>query len=106
VHTNRCNDNIFETRVEGTTQPWLGSNLYGANRDPPRVPWKPEEVKGTEKALVITSSKEDDKQKVEEEKKEEENYNVSNEFNALANLIIQSAQDTEKDNFKLNLFPN
>jgi hypothetical protein len=27
------------------------------------------------------------------------------EFNALAALIVESANDVEKDNFKLNLFP-
>ena len=28
IHTNECSDNKFEMRVEGTTQPWLGENLY------------------------------------------------------------------------------
>ena len=43
LHTNKCSDNKFETRLEGTTQPWFGENLYSENRDKPRVPWKPED---------------------------------------------------------------
>ena len=31
---------------------------------------------------------------------------ASSEFNALAALIVESAEDTNKDNFKLNLFPD
>lgn len=30
---------------------------------------------------------------------------TSKEFNALAALIVEAAEDTHKDNFKLNLFP-
>jgi len=41
LHTRECMDNKFDTRVEGTTQPWLGENLYALNRVEPVVPWKP-----------------------------------------------------------------
>mmetsp|Transcript_9469 Transcript_9469/g.14518 ORF Transcript_9469/g.14518 Transcript_9469/m.14518 type:complete len:149 (+) Transcript_9469:331-777(+) len=44
-HSEKVSDNEQETRVEGTTQPWLGNNLYSADRDKPRVPWKPEDAK-------------------------------------------------------------
>ena len=32
-------------RVQGTTQPWLGANLYAKDRDPPRKPWRPNDYK-------------------------------------------------------------
>lgn len=44
-HTYQCSDNTMETRLQGTTQPWIGDNLYGADRDVPKVPWKMEEGK-------------------------------------------------------------
>ena len=33
-------------------------------------------------------------------------FMVNSEFNALASLIVESANEVEKDNFKLNLFPD
>mmetsp|Transcript_4215 Transcript_4215/g.7155 ORF Transcript_4215/g.7155 Transcript_4215/m.7155 type:complete len:125 (+) Transcript_4215:465-839(+) len=43
LHSDKTTPNPFETRVEGSTQPWLGSNLYAADRKPPVIPWRPEE---------------------------------------------------------------
>lgn len=42
VHTQICQDNKFQSRIEGTSQPWNGVNLYAENRHPPVVPWKPQ----------------------------------------------------------------
>lgn len=43
-HTHKCEDNTFEMRVEGTTQPWFGSNVYAERRLIPFIPWKPDDA--------------------------------------------------------------
>ena len=52
MHTNQCSDNSLETRVEGTTQPHLGENLFAAERVPPVVPWKPEDIDPEEEKQI------------------------------------------------------
>ena len=103
IHTDQCSDNTFEMRVEGTTQPWLGENLYAQDRTPPKIPWKPHDYKP--EAAATTPSKEEP-QDLEEQKAEQllaQKYDAKTEFNALANLIVESANDVE--HFKVNLFP-
>ena len=41
VHSSLCTDNTFEMRIEATTQPWLGKNMYAEDREQPRIPWRP-----------------------------------------------------------------
>ena len=53
LHTYQCSDNTMETRLQGTTQPWIGDNLYGADRAVPKVPWKIEEGMDTMKQTKI-----------------------------------------------------
>ena len=102
IHTDQCSDNTFEMRVEGTTQPWLGENLYAQDRTPPKIPWKPHDY--TPEAAATPASKEP--QDLEEQKAEQllaQKYDAKTEFNALADLIVESANDVE--HFKVNLFP-
>lgn len=103
MHTDQCSDNTFEMRVEGTTQPWLGENLYAQDRTPPRIPWKPHDYKPEAAAATPAPKEEPD---LEEKKAEEllaQKYDAKTEFNALADLIVESANDVE--HFKVNLFP-
>jgi hypothetical protein len=52
IHTNKCEDNVLETRVEGTTQPHLGENLFAANRVKPVAPWKPSDLDAKEEEQI------------------------------------------------------
>lgn len=67
-HTYQCSDNTMETRLQGTTQPWIGDNLYGADRDVPKVPWKMEEGKEANEQIV--------KEMAEREKAAQEEQNA------------------------------
>lgn len=85
------------------TRPLLGCNLYAEDRTKPTVPWKP--IQGQKEDKQVEEQKAAEKDKEEKNKKPEEaqeQSQTSTEFNLLANLICQP---TEKDNFKLNLFP-
>ena len=113
VHTSKVEDNNLELRIEGTTQAHLGMNMYAADRGSPVIPWTPDDQASQQK---VPQDKAKPTKKGEEEKDEDapsKGYKgmtggggATNEINALASLIVESANEVEKDNFKLNLFPD
>ena len=105
-HTNRVSDSIFDNRIEGTTQPWLGTNMYAENRILPHVPWKPSET--YKQAPPVPKIEEPPQEEVQpkimkktpvkgwSQKEESKSTNeVTNEFNILAGLIVDCANDVE-----------
>jgi hypothetical protein len=80
------------------SRPLLGKNLYAQDRVKPDVPWRPNGKvdKVYEEARV--------QQQQKEPEVVEETSATSKEFNLLADLIKPPTE--EKDNFKLNLFPD
>lgn len=63
-HTEQCCDNMQEMRVESTTQPWLGENMYAEERAAPRIPWRPNAVDIPAEPVMKPNSKKE----AEEEK--------------------------------------
>lgn len=76
-HTAKCLDNEFVTRMHATTQPWLGENMYAADRDKPVVPWTPAEDLP---ASVVTpvDNKIEEQKNIEDEKIQEKKIKEMN----------------------------
>lgn len=100
VHTQYWKPNPFTKRLQGTTVPHLGTNMYAAERTKPPVPLKLED-KSTKPNPIPT--------KVDEPQITTPLSGASTEFNQLANLIGLAADEAlsgKPDDFKLNLFPD
>ena len=90
--------------------------MYAENRILPHVPWKPQETYQSKQAPPtpkVEEPQEEVKPKIMKktpvkgwsQKEESKSGNeVTNEFNVLAGLIVDCANDVEQDNFKLNMF--
>jgi hypothetical protein len=118
VHAPHWVPNNFTKRLQGTTQPHLGSNMYAAERVKPPVPLKledkdvkkvaaPEDTSVKATASLASSVAEETKKPQTLSKESSYSSSAATEFNQLANLIGLAAEERDKgDDFKLNLFPD
>ena len=75
-------------RMELTTRPRLGENIYAANRQPLPTPWKPEVVLSPNNRRIPGSSAESATPTLAaEEAKAGEDQEEDEDFNLLADLI-------------------
>ena len=106
MHSDRWEVNPNQGAKVCSSRPYLGGNLYAADRVKPSVPFKPtgneDKVIEEIRAKKIEIEERDSKvKKTEGAMTQSETNATTTEFNLLANLICAPADD----DFKLNLFP-
>eukprot|EP00347_Sterkiella_histriomuscorum_P014688 403359928 len=107
IHAQYWNPNPYTKRMNNTTQPHLGTNMYGADRIKPPIPQKLEEIEDkTLEEARLKRAQIEEKKSSGQRQQEGSSEQVTREFNQLADLILPSGDSNDDDDFKVNLFPD